>query len=200
MKKFTSTITMILLAMMAFTFTSCEDEEIAYDLAGANGKVWRGVISQYYYDRWGQTGNHFRTTMEFYCDANHWTSGWGREVDEDLNDPLHNYWFSEFDWKVRNGVIELRYADTGYEPVYIREYTLNPNYFTGYMDDGTNTEIYFRLDCIRDFKEDYWNNYYNNYYYAPSRNMSPAAKDASSQRVRFASKGTFAKKPAAESK
>ena len=66
------------------------------------------------------------------------------------------------------------------------------------MDDGTNTEIYFRLDCIRDFKEDYWNNYYNNYYYAPSRNMSPAAKDASSQRVRFASKGTFAKKQAAE--
>lgn len=197
MKKFTSTITMILLAMMALTFTSCEDEEIAYDLAGANGKVWRGVISQYYYDRWGQTGNHFRTTIEFYCDANHWTSGWGREVDEDLNDPRNNYWFSEFDWRVRNGVIELRYADTGYEPVYIREYTLNPTYFTGYMDDGTNREIRFRLDCIQ-VNDNYWNDYYDYYYYAPSRKMSPAAKEASSQRVRFASKGSFAKKQAAE--
>ena len=52
MKKFTSIITLMLIAAMAFTFTSCEDEYIADNLSGGTfyGKTWQGTIRQYYHD------------------------------------------------------------------------------------------------------------------------------------------------------
>lgn len=216
MKKFTSIITMMMLAMMVFTFTSCEDEEIAQGLAGSEGRIWEGTISKYYYDRWGVTGDHYRTTIEFVGDVWHWTRGKGYEVDYDMNDPRGSYWYSEFEWRVNNRVIELRYADTNYEPVYISDYYLTDNRFEGYMDDGTNSEIKFSLYLVKDFNWDYYNkySYYDNFYYAP-RQMAPGMNNApqsenvilgdideATGNVKFASKGAFAKKPveAAESK
>lgn len=201
MKKFTSTITMILLAMLAFTFTSCEDEEIAQTLAGK----WQGTISKYYYDRWGLSGDHYRTVIEFVGDPWHWTKGTGYEVDYDMNDQYGSYWYSEFEWRVDNKVITLRYADTDYEPVYISDYYLTNNRFEGYMDDGTNSEIKFSLYMIKDFNWDYYNNYsyYDGFYLAPRRmaaaKEAPSENDiAPSETVKFSSKGAFAKKQAAE--
>lgn len=193
---------MILLAMFTISFTSCEDEEIAQDLAGNDGRIWEGTISKYYQDRWGFTGDHYRTVIEFVGNIWSWTKGTGYEVDYDLNDPYGSYWYSEFDWRVKDKVIELRYADTDYEPVYIYDYYLSNNRFEGYMDDGTNSEIKFSLYLVKDFDWDRYNkySYYDDFYYAP-RKMS-ASKDAEtsaeSESVRFASKGAFAKKKAEE--
>ena len=207
---------MMMLAMMAFTFTSCEDEAIAQDLAGNDGRIWQGTISKYYYDRWGVSGDHYRTTIEFVGDVWHWTKGTGYEVDYDINNPYGSYWYSEFEWRVKNRVIELRYADTGYEPVYISDYYLSDNRFEGYMDDGTNSEIKFTLYLVKDFDWDRYNDYpyYDGFYLAPQRSMDGSkgsdttAKtivgdlDEATGKVKFASKGAFAKKPveAAESK
>ena len=205
MKKVISTITMMMLAMLAFTFTSCEDEEIAQDLAGSEGRIWQGTISKYYYDRWGLSGDHYRTVIEFVGDPWHWTKGTGYEVDYDLNDPYGSYWYSEFDWRVDHKVITLRYADTDYKPVYISDYYLTNNRFEGYMDDGTNSEIKFSLYMIKDFNWDYYNNYsyYDGFYLAPRRmaaaKEAPSENDiAPSETVKFSSKGAFAKKQAAE--
>jgi len=190
MKKVFSTITMIMLAMLAFTFTSCEDEEIAYDLAGANGKIWSGMISRTYYNQWGWSGDNYRTTMEFYCYDNHWTKGYGYEVDYNINDPHGEFWYSKFEWSVSHRVIELRYADTGYEPAYISDYSLSNSYFEGYIDDGSGSDIRFKLWLDRDFDDwDYYQHYYGPYY-APAKGKSVGGSEATdSQKVDFASKG-----------
>jgi hypothetical protein len=212
MKKVFSKITMIMLAMLAFTFTSCEDEEIAQNLAGNEGRIWQGTISKYYQDRWGFSGDHYRTVIEFVGDPWHWTKGTGYEVDYDMNDPYGSYWYSRFDWRVDRGVITLRYADTDYEPVYISDYYLSGNRFEGFMDDGTNSEIKFSLYMIEDFDWDYYNrySYYDGFYPAPrrmaaSKNNTPTDVkaivgdiDETTGEVKFASKGAFAKKSAAE--
>ena len=195
---------MIMLAMLAFTFTSCEDEEIAQNLAGNEGRIWQGTISKYYQDRWGFSGDHYRTVMEFEGDPWHYTSGRGYEVDYDMNDPYGSYWYSEFDWSVRNREIELRYADTGYKPVYISDYYLSNNRFEGFMDDGTNSEIRFSLYLIEDFDWSRYNghSYFDGFRYAP-RKAPAASKEAPAEtveKVKFASKGAFAKKSAAETK
>ena len=160
MKKVFSTITMIMLAMMSVTLTSCEDEAIAYDLAGANGKVWSGTISAFY-TRYGWSGDHYRTTIEFYCDENHWRKGWGYEVDYDLN--TNKGYKSKFRWEVRNKNIILTYYDNG-QSVYIRDYELHENYFGGYIEDGTGRDIWFSLNLIHNFDWDY--DGYN--YYGPN--------------------------------
>ncbi len=186
MKKFTSILTMMLIAAMAFTFTSCEDEYIADNLSGGTfyGKTWQGTIEQYYHDRWGLTGNHYRTVMQFNNEG--YTSGTGYEVDYDLNDPYGSYYYSEFDWSVYNGTITIRYADTGYAPVYIYDYELSSSWFEGYFDDGTASDTYFRLRSINDFDWDpYWYDYDDYYYYE--------GRAAANSKQKSAAKGAFAK-------
>lgn len=191
MKKFTSIITLMLIAAMAFTFTSCEDEYIADNLSGGTfyGKTWQGTIRQYYHDRWGLSGNHYRTVMQFNGEG--YTSGTGYEVDYDLDDPYGSYYYCEFDWNVYGGTITIRYADTYYDPVYIYDYSLSSNYFEGYFDDGTASDISFRLYAINNFDWDpYWYDYdyYDDYYYA-----KPQTRAAGDSKLKTAAKGAFAK-------
>ncbi len=198
MKKVFSTITMIMLAMLAFTFTSCEDEAIAYDLAGANGKVWSGTISAFYNTRYGWSGDHYGTTIEFYCDENHWRRGWGYEVDYDLN--TDKGYKSRFRWEVHNRDIILTYNDNVYEPVYIREYTLSENYFEGYIEDGTGREIRFRLNLIHNFDWDYDGyNYYGPYYAKRNTTDTQTLKEIPGlQRVRVTEYGVINLEPQTE--
>ena len=190
MKKVISTITMMMLAMLAFTFTSCEDEEIAYDLAGANGKIWSGMISRTYYNQWGWSGDNYRTTIEFYCYDNSGTKGYGYEVDYNIKDPHGEFWFSKFEWSVSHRVIELRYADTGYEPAYISEYSLSRKYFEGYIDDGSGSDIRFKLWLDTEFNDWDYYQYYHGPYNAPAKGKSVGGKEESvPQKVDFASKG-----------
>lgn len=185
---------MAMIAMAAIMLTSCEDEDIAYKLSEFSYKNWEGRISTYYYDRWGLTGNDYYTVMMFESDDYSMTKGHGMEVDYDVNDRYGNYWYSQFVWRVDNGVIELLYDDTRYKPIYIYDYTLSDNYFSGYMDDGTSKDIEFNLRSIGYFD---WSRYY--YYHAPSYpspKMMPGEKGkAGGERVRFGSKGSFVKAP-----
>ena len=116
-----------------------------------------------------------------------YTSGTGYEVDYDLNDPYGSYYYSEFEWNVYNGIITIRYADTGYAPVHIYDYELSSTWFEGYFDDGTYNDTYFRLRAINNFDWDpYWYDYDDYYYYYEGR-------AAGNSKQKSAAKGAFAK-------
>lgn len=140
MKKF-----FVYFAMAVLTVTmlsGCDkDASDAYTLSGR----WTGYIRTYYYDRWGLTGDDYRTTIEFIQRDKY--GGWGYEVDYDINDPWGSYYYSPLEWEVNNGVIRINYPDDGcYVEIY--RYTLNSDYFRGLMDDGTNRDIEFSLSYV----------------------------------------------------
>ena len=194
MKKITSTIAMAIMAMTVMTLTSCEDVYISGELTGSDSKIWEGRISTYYEDRWGLTGDDYHTVIQFDSDDFRLTRGRGREVDYDVRNPYGSYWYSEFEWRVDKGIIELRYADTGFAPVYIYEYTLTDNYFSGYMDDGTKKDIMFKLFAINYFN---WDSYFYNYVprYSSPKMMQGTKNNTGGEKSKFGSKGKFVKVP-----
>lgn len=150
--------TLLMMAMVAMTFAACdnnwydpdrEDREEAYTLEG----TWTGYIETYLYDRFGKTGNQYRTTM--YFERENAYGGWGYEVDYNSMSPYSDYYYCEFEWDIYGGEIQISYADS-WNPVYIYEYGLNGSHFWGYMDDGTSKDIYFNLAYDGRFDWSYW--------------------------------------------
>ena len=150
---------MAMAAMTMALFTSCdvhwdwEDMEDRCEASMLDG-TWTGQIDTYYYDRWGLTGDSYRTTMYFEQEDAY--SGWGYEVDYDLRDRYSDYYYCEFEWEVYKGSIRIRYADS-WNDVYIYDYRLNGNRFEGRMDDGSSKDILFRLNYDGAFSWGYWN-------------------------------------------
>ena len=177
MKKFYSYLMMALMALTSTTlFTGCDKDEMeAWTLEG----TWTGYIESYYRDRWGISGDYYRTTMFF--DKRGTYGGTGYEVDYSTRNRYVDYYYCEFDWTVVNGEIRIRYADS-WDDVYIYDYRLNSRYFEGYMDDGTHRDIYFNLQSDNDFD---WDGYRRRYRYAPTRGMNDDGK-------RFHASGIFA--------
>lgn len=158
MKKIYTYLTMALMAMTTTALmTSCddrywndsEDREEARTLEG----TWTGYIDTYFYDRFGRTGDTYRTSM--YFERENIYGGWGYELDYNIYSLYDDYYYCEFRWDVLNGSIRINYADS-WNTVYIYDYTLTPNYFRGYMDDGTSRNIYFELAYDSRFDWGYW--------------------------------------------
>lgn len=148
MKKIFTYLSMAVLALTSFT--SCDKDSMeAFTLSG----TWTGYIETYYADRWGWTGDTYRTTI--YFNQRDMYGGTGRQVDYNVNNPYSSYYYSDFEWEVRDGVITLWYSDS-WNPVRIYDYSLNLSRFYGYMDDGTRRDIYFELTSTYSFN---WNNY-----------------------------------------
>lgn len=158
MKKiYTLTMKALLLVLTLTTFSSCmtRDEQIAYDLSGE----WEGYMGEDYYSYWGYkgTGREYDTIIRFYRKGYSYnrgaTSGYGEQVDYD---PFNNdYRYREFMWSVANGRIRMTY-ETG-QVIYIYDYGINNNRFTGYMDCGDYKEIHFDLYKTSSSK---WDSYY----------------------------------------
>ena len=158
MKKIYTYLTMAIMALTATTvFTSCddrfwddmEDREEAYTLEG----TWTGYIDTYVRDRFGLSGDSYRTTMYFERENSY--GGWGYEVDYNMYSRYDDYYYCEFTWEVVNGNIRINYADS-WNTVYIYDYTLTSNHFRGYMDDGTTRGIYFDMTYDSRFDWGYW--------------------------------------------
>jgi len=137
-------------------FTSCdelwrdsEDREEAYTLEG----TWTGYIDTYIYDRYGLSGDSYRTAMYFEREDSY--GGWGYEVDYDMYSRYSDYYYCEFEWEVYGGEIRIRYADS-WNDVYIYDYSLSDYHFSGYMDDGTSRDIHFSLSYDNRFDWGYW--------------------------------------------
>ena len=153
MKQLYTYIAMTMIAMT--TLTSCEPFEDWLDTKEARtlDGNWTGYVETYYYDRWGLTGDSYRTTMYFERESAY--GGWGYEVDYDLNSCYSDYYYCEFRWEVYKGSIRISYADS-YNDIFIRDYSLSDNYFEGYMDDGTTTDIIFKLNYDYRFDWSFW--------------------------------------------
>jgi hypothetical protein len=78
----------------------------------------------------------------------------------------------------------------GYDPVYISDYSLSNSYFEGYIDDGSGSDIRFKLWLDRDFNDwDYYQHYHGPHY-APAKGKSIGDNEVFvPQKVDFASKG-----------
>lgn len=142
--------TMMLIATMAFTFTSCEDESIADSLEG----TWSGnmYVSSYYDGR-----DFFATHTEitFNIDPFRFTKGSGYWVDYYSGAPW-DYVANHIDWSVDNGKIYVYFVEDG-SSVVIADYHLSNSRFTGYIADG-DYDVHFDLMHI---SSPNWNNYNN---------------------------------------
>lgn len=137
MKKFTSLLTVALLALMSFTFTSCdEDSDIAYTLDG----TWKGNMYVEY-------GNYDATYSVIRFDQNDGLySGTGYWIDY-FNDNYwggHNYIANRIRWTVRNSNIYIDLVDEG-NSVVIYDYALNDRKFSGYVDAENGNRAYFEM-------------------------------------------------------
>lgn len=100
MKKLSTLMTMALVAMMALTLTSCdEDYDIAYTLEG----TWRGnMYVSSVYD--GYTYDATYTELCFVQDPYRYSSGTGYWIDHYAGDAPWRYVANHTEWKVRGGV------------------------------------------------------------------------------------------------
>ena len=131
MKKLTSLLTMLLLAVTSVSLTSCEDEMIADTLEG----TWEGnmYISSYYDNR------YYDATYSEICflrDPLSYTTGDGYWVDYYSGAPW-DYIANHIRWSVSDGVIRVRFMEENCT-VYIYDYYLSGNRFEGELVDGDN--------------------------------------------------------------
>lgn len=144
MKKLTSFLAFALIAIMSFTFSSCdEDHEIAFELDG----TWEGVV----YDNHG-----YRYDVDFRFRQDGFSRhGRGYEYDRP-GGPI------TFRWSVENGNIFLDYEDNTH--VVIADYRLSSRYLDGYLQEtrrGWNKgDIHLTKVSNNPYDSDY------DYYYA----------------------------------
>ena len=162
MKRFTFNGVWVLFAALAFTLTSCEDEDIARTLEG----TWEGnmYVSSYsdYYDRY-YTASY--SEVCFLRDPYRYASGDGYWVDYYTDYYWgRNYIANHIRWEVNNGAIRVYFVEDN-EDVYIYNYSLDNSYFVGYIELYNGTRQRFEL---RHVSSPNWNSYYwgfDDYYY-----------------------------------
>ena len=157
--------TMLMMAMMALAFTSCEDEMIADTLEG----TWSG--NMYISSNWdGRTYDITRTEITFEIDPFRFTKGSGIWVDYYSRAPW-DYVANHIDWSVKNGVIYIYFIEDN-DRIEIRDYHLNSKRFYGTIYDGNNL-VDFELYCVsRPRYDDYrwgFDSWYDDYYWARTR-------------------------------
>ena len=149
MKKFKILMTMMAIALVSFTFTSCdEDEDIAYTLEG----TWVGDL--HVTSNWN--GRDYYATESYVCfdkDPYEWASGTGYWVDY-YSDASWDYIANHIEWNVDNGVINVYFVEDHYD-VKIYDYRLNDGYFEGRIitDDGKNVSFRLRKTSSRNWRD-----------------------------------------------
>lgn len=173
---------MLLVALTTMmSLTSCEDEAIASDLEG----TWEGrlYMSKTYN---GRTYDSTSSKIEFNMSPFKFKSGTGYWVDYyDEYGWGCNYVASRFNWTVNNGRICITFSSDGVT-VYIENYSLSRNHFSGVLYDG-NTRVDF--DLVHTYSPN-WNsyNYYDyDYWYSKSGTFESrsASSDSTNHPLRF---------------
>lgn len=162
MKKLYSLSMMAMMFFATFSFVSCdEDIWIADSLEG----TWEGpMYMMYEYN--GHVYESTYTEIGFELDpfrlrrgSGYWIDhydnyGWGRD-----------YVANHIRWEVVDEVIHIHFLEENSD-IYIEDYRISDNYFTGYIYDG-ETRVQFKLrHTSSPHWDDYEYGYYNNYYYA----------------------------------
>ena len=165
MKKVYSIIAVIIMAMTATMFASCDDDnDIAYTLDG----VWEG----YMYKQSNYNGRYYTSSssiLQFDQDPYRYAQGTGRWIDY-YSDAPWDYFASYIRWKVENRTIII-YSEKENQYYYISNYRLYDNYFEGYIGDEYGQGQHFKLTktASRNWRDYNWNGYdWDDYYYAPA--------------------------------
>ena len=156
--------TMLMMAMMALAFTSCEDDEsIAYTLEG----TWKGnMYISSYWD--GYTYDATYSEVTFLKDPYTYSSGAGYWVDYYSNAPW-DYVANHIEWKVNYGRIYIYFIEerTSLE---IRDYHLDYNRFYGTIYENGHAVDFELYNASHPYT--YWDDYrwgydswYDDYYY-----------------------------------
>ncbi len=165
-KKFFATLAVLVISLC--TFSSCEDEDIAYHLEGTwKGNMHTGMM----YENRPYMSTY--TELEFLTDPFRFTKGDGYWVDYYSRAPW-DYVANHFRWEVRDGIIYIRLQDYRYgiEYMEIRNYHLGDRYFTGEILSSSGTWTQFSLEHT---SSPNWNSYkygdywYDDYYYSNTR-------------------------------
>ena len=162
MKKMYTLWTMVLLAVLSMSFTSCEwddDDAIAYTLEG----TWKG--NMYVSSEWdGRVYDATYSELCFLRDPYRYSSGTGYWVDYYNNAGWgRNYVANHIEWTVYNRTIKVDFLEEG-TTLWIEEFSLDDNYFSGTIYDG-ESRVEFQLTHT---SSPNWNNYYygwDDYYY-----------------------------------
>lgn len=134
-----------------FGFTSCEYElaqAIGYEVSGR----WFGDMDMYI-----NGTKCYDSEIEFMPQGWGYRKGRGVEVDHLWSYHITHY----FDYEILNGAIYLYFDDPELDCV-IRDYRIDDQYFTGYMDGAYDCSK-FRLKNYEHFRNE-WG--YNDYFYA----------------------------------
>lgn len=157
MKKFTSILTMALIALMSFTLTSCdEDAGIADTLEG----TWRGNMYVEYDDR-----DAVYSVIQFDRNVDDWYSGTGYWVDYYSNNYWggNNYIANRIRWTVRDRNIYISLLDERTDVV-IYDYKLNNYRFSGYVETPSGKRAYFEMKSDKtnyNWRDNSWDWGYN---------------------------------------
>lgn len=166
MKKIATGLMIALMALV--TFTSCEDEEIAYDLEG----TWEGRVFDY--SEWdGGTYSITRSVIEFYLGTFRLVvRGNGHWLDFYEKGGPREFVYYNFRWNVDNQVIYINFNEDGTQ-YQILNYHLSKNRFWGTMYEYRNGqkvgyshdfELYHTSSPNWDYYDDYpWSGYHRYY-------------------------------------
>lgn len=165
MKKLYTMFMMAMMAVMAVSFTSCEDEEIARTLEG----TWKG--NMYISSEWdGRYYDATSTEITFLKDPSRYSSGSGYWVDYYSNAPW-DYVANHIEWSVDYGSIYVRFIEEG-TSLKIRDYHLNRDRFTGYINDHGNDVKFELYNVSRPYYDNYrwgYDSWGYDYYYSRTR-------------------------------
>lgn len=182
MKKITSIMAMLLMAISTFTLTGCnEDEEISNTLWG----VWRGDMGMCYPD-----GDYYYnasyTVLAFDKDPDYSSSGEGYWIDYYSNG-RYSYYATNIRWCVKSGIITISSIEDD-ETWCIRDYDLKNGYFTGVIYSDYSEPMSFSLTKTSspNWNDYYWDGWYSSGYYGYSnaKQQSRSAEATGSVPVR----------------
>lgn len=155
-----------MLAMMfvtLFGFTSCEfelEQTVGFEVSGH----WYGDLDMYI-----NGTKCYNSEIEFMPQGWGYSKGRGVEVDYLWSYRVTHY----FDYEIIGGTIYMYFDDPELDCA-IRDYRINDDYFTGYMD-GKYESTKFRLKNYEHFWSDYG---YNGYYYTRENTMDDVWNDS----------------------
>lgn len=174
-KNFTSwIIAAIALLTISTTFTSCEDEQIAYDLEG----YWEGTMFQEY-NRDGYTYAPNRTEIDFYRD--HGRSGHGYWVDyfrDRYGTTIEKYYIK---WEVIDGNIRIYFPDEDLT-FWINNYRLTDRRLSGTFTGRDRTGSFSGDISLYHIDSPNWYSY-SSYYYAPTRSSESSDSISNARRM-----------------
>lgn len=169
-RRFRNAAYLLLMVLASATFTSCDEDKMeAMTLHGD----WYGDFGMNYeyeepiYDRYGHiVGKEVRrfdsydTKIHFHQRgfSNH---GTGTQIDYYEHGP-YEYMYYDFDWRIENGVIKLRYRWANEWDTDIINYSLTNTRFAGTFDFS---RVHFSLLSLDNYDWDIRNPYYQEYGY-----------------------------------